>query len=305
MQKFKTLLLREWMQHQRGWLVMLALPFTVIVLAALFGQFQVDLGEGESHELPPPLAMALMAVVGTGGLTLTLACLSALLQAPGLARRDVQDRSIEFWLSLPTSHVQSLGAQLGTHLVLWPCLALVVGMTAGVVASLFVVAKFAGIGAWLALPWLKLLPVLLLVMLRLLLGLTLAVLWLSPLILGTMAASAWLKRWGVPLVVGGLVVSGLLLDRLYGNPVVQRTLKFLAESASQALIAVDRSGHGPKGLAIHPGEDVDAALSVVPGWLLHDAGQALAMLATPGFVAVLAASALAFGLLVLRRQRGA
>lgn len=304
MQRFKTLLLREWMQHQRGWLVLMALPFLVLVLVGLFGEAHVDLG-GEDAGAPPALVVAVVTMMGLGGFTLMLAWLASLLQAPGLARRDVQDRSIEFWLSLPASHAQSIGATLLTHLVLWPWLALLAGVAGGVVASLLLVAKGFGIAAWFSLPWGTLLPALLSLTLRLMLGGLLATLWLSPLILGTMAASAWLKRWGVPVVAGIVFGGGLVLERVYGNPVVWRTLQVLGERASQALMAVDRSGRGPKGLVIGQGDDVDVALGLVPGWMLHDAGQALAMLATPGFVAALAVGGLAFAALWLRRQRGA
>ncbi len=239
MQRFKTLLLREWMQHQRGWWVLMALPFVLIVVAGLFGQVQFDLNDHGRVDVPPPVAVALAAWVGLGAVTLLLAWLASMLQSPGLARRDAQDRSIEFWLSLPIGHAQSLGATLLMHLLLWPWLALLVGLAGGAVASLLIVSKAFGVVAWFALPWATLVPALLMLALRVMLGVLLATLWLSPLILGTMAASAWLKRWGVPLVVAGTGVAGLVLDKVYANPVVWQTLHFLSESASRALI-VDR-----------------------------------------------------------------
>ncbi|MFA6262641.1 MAG: hypothetical protein WC760_14345, partial [Bacteroidia bacterium] len=117
--------------------------------------------------------------------------------------------------------------------------------------------------------------------------------------------SAWLKRWGLPAVVGVIAVSGLVLEKLYGNPVVWQALQLLGERASQALIAADRASGGPKGLVVHADGDPGAALGYAPTWLLHDAGDALLALASPAFLAALAAGALAFGLLVLRRRRGA
>lgn len=305
MQTFKTLLLREWMQHQRGWLVLLALPLLLILGFGLFGALHFDISDTSGPELPPPIAAAMAATLGVAGLTLVLAWAASLLQSPGLARRDVQDRSIEFWLSLPVSHTQSIGATLLAHLVLWPWVALLVGVGGGVLASLLIVAKLFGVGAWFSLPWGELLPLLLVLVLRLMLGVLLATLWLSPLILGTMAASAWLKRWGLPVVVGVVAGGGLLLDKLYGNPVVWQTLQLLGERASQALMAADRSAGGPKGLVIHDDGDIAGVLGAAPGWLLHDAGTALAQLASPAFVAAIAVGALAFGALCLRRQRGA
>lgn len=305
MERFKTLLLREWMQHRFGWLVLLAIPFALIVGAGLFGQLHMDLGDGDIADNAPPIAMALATLMGVGGLSLVLAWAASQLQAPGLARRDVQDRSIEFWLSLPVSHTQSLAATLLAHQLLWPWAALLAGLAGGLLGTLLVVGKGYGIAAWFGLPWAQLLPVLLLLALRLMLGLLLATLWLSPLILGTMAASAWLKRWGVPVVVGGIVVGGQLLERLYGNTLVWDTLKLLGTRATQAMIAVDRSGGSPRGLVIHADGDIANALGMIPGWLLHDAGQALLLLASPAFVAALAGGALGFAALWLRRARGA
>lgn len=305
MQRFKTLLLREWMQHQRGWLVLLALPLLLVLGVGLFGELDFDLGDDGQRDTPLPIALALATMMGVGGLTLVLAWAASLLQAPGLARRDVQDRSIEFWLSLPASHSQSLLATLLMHLVLWPWLALLCGLAGGMLASLLIVSKMFGVAAWFSLPWASLLPALVLLALRLMLGTLLATLWLSPLILGTMAASAWLKRWGLPVVVGGTVAGGLVLDKVYGNPIVWQALQLLGERASQALMAADRSGGGPKGLAIHSDGDIAGALGMIPGWLLHDAGTALAQLASPAFVAAVAVGTLAFGALWLRRQRGA
>lgn len=306
MQRFKTLLLREWMQHQRGWWVLMALPFLFVVAAGLFGHVQLDLNDQGRVDVPPPLAVALAAWVGLGAVTMLLAWLASMLQSPGLARRDVQDRSIEFWLSLPIGHAQGLGATLLMHLLLWPWLALLVGLAGGALASLLIVSKAFGVVAWFALPWAALVPALLMLTLRVMLGFLLATLWLSPLILGTMAASAWLKRWGVPLVVAGTSVAGLVLDKVYANPVVWQTLHFLSQSASRALLVADRgSADTSKALVIEHADDITGVLAIAPGWLLHDAVSALAMLASPAFVATAAAGGAAFGLLWLRRARGA
>jgi hypothetical protein len=50
------------------------------------------------------------------------------------------------------------------------------------------------------------------------LGLVLATLWLSPLILLTMVASAWLKRWGLPALVAALALLAGVLDKLLRQP---------------------------------------------------------------------------------------
>ena len=116
MNQFRTLLLREWMQHRRGWQVLMAVPLVVLALVAVFGTLHVQVEDLDvGPDAPGPLPMALAAVAGVGMLSLGLAWAASMLQSPGLARRDVQDRSIEFWLSLPTSHssIASTVRQLG------------------------------------------------------------------------------------------------------------------------------------------------------------------------------------------------
>jgi hypothetical protein len=304
MTRFKTLLLREWMQHQRGWIVLMALPLLFFVAAGLFGQMHFDLGEDGRVDAPTPLLVAVGTVAGLAVFTLMLAWLASLIQSSGLARRDVQDRSIEFWLSLPISHVQSLGATLLMHLLLVPWLALGVGLASGILVSLLIVAKGFGIGAWFALPWGTIIAAAVVLALRLMLGVLLATLWLSPLILGTMAASAWLKRWGLPVVAGTLFFGGMILDKVYGLKIVWQVLTTLSTNAGRALIAADRAP-GAGGLVIQHPDDIGAVLGVLPGWALADAGHALAALASPAFVGAVLVGAAAFGLLWLRRQRGA
>ena len=299
MTRFKTLLLREWMQHRFGWLVLMGLPFVLFAAVALFGQAQIQLDDSEE---PMALTVAGGIVLGVIATTLVLAWGASLLQTPGLARRDAQDRSVEFWLSLPAGHAQSIGTTLLAHLILLPVAALGVGLVGGLIVSLPVVTHAFGVGAWFALPWAQLLVAFAAVTLRLALGVVLATLWLSPLILVTMAASAWLKRWGIPAVAAVFGLGGLLLDRLYGNAVVWNVLGGLVQQASRALIATER--HGEMAFAIERQADIPALLSHAAAWCALDAGHALAMLASPAFLAAIAVAAGAFALLVLRGQRG-
>lgn len=301
MERFKTLMLREWMQHRNGWLIVMGVPLLLVLVAAAFGQAQVEFDEGDAQGPYAPLLVALGTMGGLGVLTLMLAWGSALIQSPGLARRDQQDRSIEFWLSLPVSPAQSLGAMLLMHLLLLPWLALAVGLAGGLLVSLLAVARAFGIGEWFALPWTLIAPAALACALRLALGVLLATLWLSPLILGTMAASAWLKRWGVPAVAATLGLGGLVLDKGYGNPVVWEVLGTLGRNAGQSLVFADRAAP----VHVQSPEQLVDVLPMVTRLMTHDAGVALGLLAQPAFVAALAAAAAAFGLLWWRRMRGA
>lgn len=304
MTRFSTLLLREWMQHRFGWIAIVAIPAALFVVVGLAGHVSMDLGDGDFMAGPGAPAVTAAVIVGLALLTLMLAWGAVLLQSPGLARRDTQDRSIEFWLSLPVGHVQGVGATLLAHLLLFPLAALALGAAAGLVISLPIVARLYGVGAWFGQSWPLLFGATAALTLRVALGLVLATLWLSPLILGTMAASAWLKRWGVPAVVGMLLVGGTLLDRVYGNPVVWDMLRTLGEGASRALLVAERGNGAPPFVVRGPAE-IDGVLAALPAWTLADAGHALARLAAPSFGAAVLAGAAAFALLVLRRQRGA
>ncbi|MFO1271872.1 MAG: hypothetical protein U1F50_09380 [Rubrivivax sp.] len=305
MKRFSTLLLREWMQHRFGWIAIVAIPAALFAVVGIAGHLSMDFGEGDFIAGPGASAVTAGVTVGLAMLTLMLAWGAAVLQSPGLARRDVQDRSIEFWLSLPTGHVQGVGAPLLAHLVLFPLAALAAGAAAGFLISLPVVAKLYGLGAWFTQSWPALIAAALALMLRVALGLVLATLWLSPLLLGTMAASAWLKRWGVPAVAGVLGVGGLVLDRAYGNPVVWQVLRALGDGASRAFLVAERGVGASAAFVVRSPEEIGDTFAALPAWALADAGHALARLASPAFAAALLAGAAAFALLVLRRQRGA
>lgn len=304
MKSCATLLQREWLQHKIGWTVAVAAPLVLSLLLLGVSQFHMTVNDTESDvqfRQLPALVLALGAMIGVALLTFAGAWVSSLIQAPGLARRDQQDRSIEFWLSLPIGHTSSVAAPLLAHLLLFPAAALLVGVLGGQLIALLLVTKFSGIGAWFGLPWVALLLVVLTVTVRLLLGLVLATLWLSPLILLAMVASAWLKRWGLPALIGAVVVLGNVLAKAYGNPIVWDVLDGLLARAGQALI----HAREPAGLGLRPDGDPAAALAGLPAWVWHDAGQSLAALGDPWLLFVVLASAGGFALLILRRQRGA
>ena len=301
MKTFKTLLQREWLQHQRGWLVMLGLPVVLAVLLATFGQ--VELGD-DTADIPGPLPFAVISVMAMVAVCLAITWGAALLMSPGLARRDTQDRSIEFWLSLPTTHVQSVSATLLMHLLALPWAAIGVGLAGGLLISPIIVSKGFGMAAWLGLPWADLLSAAAALWLRLSVGLVLATLWLSPLILGTMAASAWLKRWGVPAVASALIIGTVALSKLYGFTLLRDALAYITSQARRGFIGAGPAGSMP-GLHIKHPDEFGVMLPQAAHWLMQDIGQALWAAATPGFVAALVVGAAAFAALILRRQRGA
>lgn len=305
MDRLPTLMKREWLQHRTGWLVLMGLPAVAMLVLGLFDGHGVQISvNGDDHSIAAinALPAALQTVgwsVATMAATFVLAALAVLAQLPGLARRDVQDRSIEFWRSLPTSHVQNVAALLLMHLLVLPGLALMVAMVAGQLVALVAIASQQGLMAWLKQPWWTLLPALLAVSTRALLGLLLAVAWLSPLLLLTMAASAWLKRWALPVVVVVTLLGVHWLDPRLPMPLVKPSLDRIGQEAINALLAT----RAFQGAHFEGPADVMAALPQLPALLLRDAAQLLSNAASPAFIAALAVAALGFGLLVLRRQR--
>lgn len=307
MNRFNTLLQREWMQHRLGWMILMGAPLVLVLVAGIFTELGVSIekdGETVIKHTPAAAFQVLACMGGMTVMTLGLAWVSALFQAPGLARRDQQDRSIEFWLSLPVGHVPSLAATLLAHLLLVLWAALIVGVLGGWLVSLLVVGKSWGIGAWFSVPWGSVIAACAVLVLRVAVGVLLATLWLSPLILMTMAASAWLKRWGVPLVASVLGFGGLLLDKVYGKPWIWNMLTRLFNEAATAVIVADGKST-PGGMAIHSDMDSLDFIQGLPTWAMHDLGTALHSLLSPAFAAALAVGAAGFALLLLRRMRGA
>lgn len=293
MQKFKTLLLREWMQHHRGWFILALVPLLVAVVTLPFGSVQIDQPQG-------PAIVAILALGGYVIGVLILAWLAVMIQTPGMARRDQQDRSIEFWVSLPVSHWQSVASLTLMHLVLMPLLVLGLAFVGGQIVAMMLTARFYGVGALAQIPWGAWLVVSAVGLLRVAMGVVLCALWLSPLLLGAMAAAAWLKRWGVPLFAAVIGLGGLYLQKAYDNSIVFDITNGLFANAFVALVPggrhVDDNAEGPP---------FGELLQGAPAWLMNDGLDALKDSGSPLFVGALVASAVAFGLLVLRRQRGA
>ena len=303
MNRFATLLRREWLQHKLGWTLVTCAPLAIALLVLLSGHVTVSIDDSDvslSLAQVPAAALAGAAIIGTGVLGFVLAWSMSLLQASSLARRDRQDRSIEFWLSLPVGHASSVAAPLLAHLLLFPLAALGLGLLAGQGVALLLVARFIGVAEWFTLPWGLLTMAWVGALLRIALGLLLATLWLSPIILLVMAASAWLKRWGLPALIAATALLGNVLDKLYGNPVVWDLGRALLARAGHAFI----TGRNAGGLRFSAGTDALEVLRAFPAWLAGDAWLALQALADPLLPLALALSLACFGLLVLRRQRG-
>ncbi len=304
-QRFRSLMLREWLQHRTGWLVLMGLPTLLAAALSLFDGRGIDVRIND-HDTQLSLLSQQPAVlqtvgwtVATTGLALLLVSLTVLVQLPGLARRDQQDRSIEFWRSLPVSHLQGVGATVLMHLLVLPWMAVTAALLGAQLVAMLAIVLHTGVAAWLQQPWLPLLASLLLAAARLWLGLLIAVLWLSPLLLLTMAASAWLKRWALPVVLAGSVLGVVWLDPRLPVALVGPALQRLGTEALYALLAPDLFD-GPHALRA---DDLVASLQGLPMVLLQDVLRLLQGAAAPAFLVAVAFGALGFGLLLLHRQR--
>ena len=306
MTQFIMLMRREWMQHRIGWLVVMLAPTVLLLgLGLVDGGIQVDVNS-ESVRLPPfaqapALLQTALLVLAVTGVTLALALLSLAFQAPGLAWRDQQDRSIEFWNSLPVGHAKAVGAMLVAQALLMPALAVAVGIVGGLLASLVAISATHGPMAWLGLPWGQLALAAAALLLRQTVALVVAMAWLSPLLLLTMAASAWLRRWGVPVVAALTLAGTLMLDKRLPEPLIGPALWRPTSEALHALLYFD----AVRNIQVRQVQDVVDLLPGLPQRLLNDLPAMLGGLASPAFLAALAGGALGFALLVLRRQRGA
>ncbi|MBL8331242.1 MAG: hypothetical protein JNJ71_20570 [Rubrivivax sp.] len=293
-----TLVRREWMQHRFGWALLALLPTALAVLLLSFGQ--IELGG-----LPSELSQK-VAVIGFASLAVPTAAqlgifwLTSLIIVTGLARRDHADRSVEFWLSMPIGHSQSLAVPLLVHLILAPLAALAIGVAAGLLISLVVVTRISGFDTWLGLPWSGLMATVAALAARLALGVFLATLWLSPIILAVVLMTAWFRRWGLVILGVGVGLGSGLIDRLLGVPWPWELLRGLVERAARGFIHASDPDQ-PEGRS----ESLSTALEQAPHWLAGDAMLALRELASPWLLGTLLVSALLFAGLVHWRRLGA
>jgi ABC-2 type transport system permease protein len=300
MKNLMPLMLREWLQHRFAWTLLVLVPLALAVTGLSIGQIQLD--DDMTALRAPELALMLgvLSIVITSAVLFLLLGATSLFIALGSPRRDHGDRSVEFWLSLPSGHAESLAAPMLVHLLLVPAAALLIGFVAAVPVSLVVVGRVVGIGEWFALPWGQIFGTLSTLLLRVIAGLPLALLWLSPLLLAAMLANALFRRWGLPLLVVGLSLLGYGLERLFGAPLLVNALTTLFTHAATSLAGA--SG----GARFESSESAPLeALSALPGWAVVDFGVALREMAHPMLAAALLLSAALFAALVVWRRRGA
>jgi len=218
-----------------------------------------------------------------------------LFMATNLARRDVQDRSIEFWLSLPSTHSEHLGAQYLMHALVFPVAALFVGLTAGLLIAPMVLFKWMGMEAVMGADWGAVLSWVGAMLLPSLFGLVLAAFWLSPVVLGLMALSAWVKRLALPVIV----VVGTFLGNLPATSVAFRAA--LGDYGQR----VGQLVEGAVALFVSMGPALmQKEMEMAPVQLADYYSKALGNLASTAFAVSIGIALISAMLLMKRRARG-
>lgn len=300
---WSALLKREWLQHRVGWLALLLAPPLLFLMAALWGDIQFDEKDtaalkeiaGRWPQEYRPWLIGMAATMAAVYFALGAQVITALLMAGGLARKDHEDRSHEFWLSLPTSHTTSVGATLLAHGVMLPVLAAFAALSLGVVSGLVVVGRVGELAAADSSTLGAAAASLGHLAMRILAGLPAALFWLAPIYLALVAAGAWFKRWGLPLLVVGTTTLHVLLSRFLNIDVVASVLKGLAENGFCAVFIFQCA---PEQNPLN--NAMPAALQ--PDGLLKSWLSAMSELATPLALFALLFSAAMFALLVWRRR---
>lgn len=304
MKVFQTLLLREWMQNRFAWTLLALAPMGLVFLLLLspWGTIQIDVDTitNNGGQAALPTLVAVVAILATAAITFLIQWIGSMWVISGLARRDHADRSNEFWLSLPTSHSQSLAAPLVMHLVLVPAATLLVGLAGGLVMSLAAVGRVAGFAAWFDLPWGSILPASLAMTGRVLVGLPMATLWLLPMLLLVVLAHALFKRWGVVVLGVAFGLGSVVLKQLIGLPLLTGWLDKQLNGAGRALVFAEHFGDKARSAS----EGLEA-LAALPYWVVGDLAAAVRALASPHFViGLLLAAAFFAALLHWRRRNG-
>ena len=281
-----TLLQREWMQHKRGWLIAAFAPPLLFLGMLPFGHVT---GLPTEHPELVSLGILMLSACVVFGICL----LVALFQLPGLARRDAQDRSIEFWLSLPGRPSESVAATVLAHAWLAPLGGAVVGTLFGLPIAASVLAAKGGVGLATAVNWGEVISAASPLLLRGFVGTLPLMLWLAPLVFTLMAASAWLKRLGVPVVLVGGGVAVAVLHQAYGIDWPLEALRVLNERINHTMV------YDARGLSQALKSDVN-----LWGWAVQDLGRTLAELASVEFLGWAAVAAAGFALVVVKRGRG-
>ncbi|QZA77379.1 hypothetical protein K4H28_13980 [Deefgea tanakiae] len=202
MQQIKTLMLREWMQHRRSWLL-LGLWTPVIAWALLYlVLFYQGMPQFNSVTISDAAKVASFGISAQSSMVLYIALVGVLLTIPGLPYRDKDDKSLSFWRSLPINEASAVIVPVLMNALLLPLLAIVsaLGLNVLLSAPLWVSGLTASMGVNV-----------LLALLGFSLQALLVLLWFLPLVLLLALGNSTIRRWGIVIVlIGAFMVQSLL-----------------------------------------------------------------------------------------------
>ncbi|QLI81308.1 hypothetical protein HZU75_07095 [Chitinibacter fontanus] len=278
MQQFKTLMLREWMQHRRSWLI-LGLWSPVIVWALVYlvlltqgtPQFSDNIATNSSK-------IAAWVISAQTSFVLYFSLIGVLFTVPGLPYRDKDDKSLAFWRSLPINERAAVGAPILMHGIVLPLLAITaaIGLNVLLSAPMWITHLSAGqLGVLLAGVFGTILQGLL------------SLIWLLPLVLLLALGNSAVRRWGMVLVIIGAAVAQSYLSKMLPSLAASRFVEVYFSGLFGIISHVDFLN-----LMASPGQAAEQ-FSFVSSFALN----------LP-FVINLAVSALCIGALIWRRQTG-
>ncbi|MGL6040187.1 MAG: hypothetical protein ACRC01_03180 [Deefgea sp.] len=205
MQQIKTLMLREWMQHRRSWLL-LGMWTPVIAWALLYlVLFYQGMPQFNSASISDAAKVASFGVSAQSSMVLYIALVGVLLTIPGLPYRDKDDKSLSFWRSLPINEAGAVIVPVLMNALLLPLLAIVlaIGLNLLLSAPLW-------ISSWTAQSGVNVLLAFVGFSLQALLSL----MWFLPLVLLLALGNSTIRRWGIVIVLIGAFMAQSLLGSL-------------------------------------------------------------------------------------------
>ncbi|WP_297577345.1 hypothetical protein [uncultured Deefgea sp.] len=205
MQQFKTLMLREWLQQRRSWLL-LGLWTPVIAWALLYiVLIYQGMPQFNSATISDAAKVANFGISTQSSMVLYIALIGVLLTIPGLPYRDKDDKSLSFWRSLPINEANAVIVPVLMNALLLPLLAIVlaIGLNLLLSAPLWIPHWTALMGANLLLAFVGFS-----------LQALLALLWFLPLVLLLALGNSTVRRWGIVIVLIGAFMAQSLLGSL-------------------------------------------------------------------------------------------
>ncbi|WP_157670750.1 hypothetical protein [Chitinibacter sp. GC72] len=278
MQQFKTLMLREWMQHRKSWLI-LGLWTPVIAWALLYLLlFYQGLPQFNDATMSDTTKIASFGINAQSGFVFFLALIGVLLTIPGLPHRDKDDKSLAFWRSLPLDDRAAVIAPMLMNGLLLPLMAIITAIVLNFLLSA---------PLWMASANAELLKNMMLALLGGSLQGLLTLLWFSPLVLLLALGNSVIRRWGMAIVLIGGLLFEIALIRLSNYATGSNFVDIYFSGLFGIMTRVDFLGF------LHANANLPEQISMLTRFI-----------ANPQFAAAIIVSVLSLVALIWRRKTG-